>query len=301
MQCPYCKSKRVCRFGHNPCGTQRYRCRSCRKTHSERRRAVGNMYLSLDKACQAARLLVEGNSISSTARCVGIEATTVASLLCHFGRGCKDLLIARVRNVTVSHLELDEIWTFVQKKQRRVSASDPATVGDAYCFIALDRDSRLVTAWHLGKRDGNSTLRFILKVRQATAPGKFQISTDGWEAYEYAIELGLSDRASYARIVKVTRPGRVEAVLGSPDLSQTETTYIERFNGTLRQWCRRFTRKTYAFSKKWEMLESALALGFAHYNFCRIHRSLRVTPAMESGLTTHPWSISELLERACLG
>ena len=258
------------------------------------------MYLPIEKARFAADLLVEGNSIRSTARMTGLQISTVSTLLTQLGADCSDLLRSRIQNMDVNHLELDEIWTFVHKKQKRVKPDDPNTVGDAYCYIALERWTKLILAWHLGKRDEINTCRFILKVREATSSKRFQISTDGWPAYEYAIERGLSDRASYGRIVKVNHPGRVEAVFGNPDIDEIETTFIERYNGTLRQWCKRMTRKTYAFSKKWDKLEAALGLGFAHYNFCRIHRTLRVTPAMAAGLTDHPWTTAELLEMACL-
>ena len=259
------------------------------------------MYLPLDKARLAMLLLVEGNSVRSAARIAGIGKRTVLTLLSHLGEGCSDLLRSRVRNVRPTHLELDEIWTFVRKKQKRVQRGDPTDVGDAYCFIALERASRLVVAWHLGKRDEPNTAHFITKVRNATAEveepeQKYQISSDGWHAYPWAIATGLHDRATHGRIVKVIGPGRVEAGFGEPDLDETETTYVERFNGTLRQWSKRFTRLTYAFSKKWAMLEAALALHFAHYNFCRIHPALRVTPAMEAKVTKHLWSLDELLE-----
>ena len=175
---------------------------------------------------------------------------------------------------------------------------DPHTYGDAYTFIALDRATRFVVAWLLGNRDTTSTARFILNVRQAVSRKRFQVSSDGWEPYEWAIETGLGDRASYGRIVKVTPPGRVEAVFGNPDVDAIETTYVERFNGKLRQWCRRFTRKTYAFSKDWNMLRRALALQFAHYNFCRVHRTLKTSPAVAAGLADHPWDMGELLRAA---
>ena len=135
------------------------------------------------------------------------------------------------------------------------------------------------------------------KVRDATK-GTFQISSDGWQAYPTAIEIGLHDRATHGRIVKVIGPGRVEAGFGDPDLDQTETAYVERLNGTLRQWCKRYQRLTYAFSKKWENLEHALALHFAHYNFCHMHGTLQVTPAMEAGITDDVWSVADLVERA---
>ena len=158
----------------------------------------------------------------------------------------------------------------------------------------------MIVAWHLGKRDEHNTLLFVQKIRKATSKKRFQISSDGWSANEWALEIGMSDRASYGRIVKVTYPGRVEAVFGNLDVDEIETTFVERLSGTLRQWCKRYTRKTYAFSKKWGMLEAALALNIAHYNFCRIHRTLWVTPAMEAGLADHVWSLGKLLEKASL-
>ena len=299
VKCKYCNARSQ-RFGQNSSGTQRFRCLSCHRTFSEPRRCVGNMYLPFDTVCRAADMLIEGNSVRSTARFVGIRTSTVQSVVEHAGPGCDRFMRSRIHGLDVNHLELDEIWGFVYKKQKRVTDDDPSTVGDAYCFIAIDRDTRLILAWHLGKRDTRSTCEFIWKVRQATSPRRFQISTDGFEPYEYAIEIGLGDRASYGRIVKVAHPGRVEAVFGDPDVDEIETTYIERFNGTLRQWCKRLARKTYAFSKRWDMLEAMLALNFAHYNFCRKHRTLKITPAMAAGLTDHVWSVEELLEAACL-
>ncbi|MXY67088.1 MAG: IS1 family transposase [Acidobacteriia bacterium] len=298
MQCKHCSGR--CRdYGKNRSGTRRYQCVRCGRTQSEPRRSVGNMYLPFEKACRTAELLVEGCSVRSAARLSGLPRCTVLSLVAKAGGACRLLLRDRIRNVDVDHLELDEIWGFVYKKQRRVTAKDPDTVGDAYVFIAIERTTRLIVAWHLGKRDLSHTARFILAVRQATSAKRFQISTDGYPEYELAIEAGLSDRASYGRIVKVTNPGRVEPVFGNPDVSQIETTYIERFNGTLRGWLRRFSRKTYAFSKDWDMLEAALALLFASYNFCKVHTTLRKTPAMAAGLADHPWSMDELLEKAC--
>ncbi|MCY4585204.1 MAG: DDE-type integrase/transposase/recombinase [Bryobacterales bacterium] len=293
MTCHNCAAS--CRaHGRNRNGTRRYRCPTCRKTFSESRRTIGNMYLPIDKALLAVHLLVEGNSIRSTSRIVGIEQNTISSLLLHAGEGCAELLRNRIRAVPVSHLELDEIWTFVLKKQKRVMYGDPKTVGDAYCYIALDRGSRLVVAYHLGKRDDQNTVRFIRKVRAATA-GTCQISTDAYAAYQPAIGLLLEDRASHAKIVKAVGPGRIEAGIGQPNLDETETTYVERLNGTLRQHSKRLTRKTYAFSKRWKMLDAALALFFAHYNWCWVQRTLKTTPAVAAGLASEPWTLEELL------
>ena len=299
MTCHSCAAR--CRpHGHTRLGTRRYWCYQCRKTFSEPRRCVDGMYTPLDKINSAIQMLVEGSSLRSTSRMVDLELNTVYKLLQKVGHECDYLMSDRIRGVQVNHLELDEIWTFVKKKQSRVRPEDGGHVGDAYCFIALDRASRMVLAWHLGKRDERHTHLFVRKIRRATSESPFQISTDGFPAYELALERGLSDRASYGRLVKVNGPGRAEVVFGNANPAEIETTYVERFNGTLRQWCKRFTRRTYAFSKNWERLESALALLFAYYNFCKIHGTLHVTPAMQAGITNEPWTIGRLVEEACL-
>ena len=296
--CRYCLARSVL-HGRNSSGTLRYRCLSCQKTFSERRRTIGNRYLPFETTSLVAKLLVHGNSMTSTAHIAEIQENTVASLLTEIGEGCQTFLKTRVRNIDVSHLEVDEIWSFVYKKQKQVKDEDPSTYGDAYTFIAIDRATKLVVAWLLGKRDFEHTSHFAWRIRHATSREPFQISADGWESYEPALWKALGNRVSFGRIIKVSRPGRVEAVFGNPDVSKIETTFIERFNGTLRQWCRRFTRKGYAHSKNWEMLRRALALHFAHYNFCRVHHTLKTTPAVAAGLAAHPWTMDDLMEAAC--
>ncbi len=212
----------------------------------------------------------------------------------------------------VSQLQADEIWTFCKKKEghKFPHEAHAEEIGDAHTFIGLDRKSKLVVAWHLGKRDQESTDDFISKVRWATADERFDMCTDGFSPYVFAIDAGLHDRADYSQVVKTyskTEEGREgyspgsfvtvekKAILGYPNLSRASTSHVERKNGSLRQWCKRLTRLTYAFSKKWSNLGAALALHFAYYNFCRIHGSLRVTPAMAAGITDHVWTIDELI------
>ena len=184
-------------------------------------------------------------------------------------------------------------------------------IGDAYTFIALERSTKLVMAWHLGKRDRINTEDFISKIRWATAPTWFDVSTDAFQPYESAIDAGLYDRANHAQVVKLfsNRLERVsesyspakfvavakDAVTGNPDLDKAGTSHVERKNGTLRHWCKRLCRLTYAYSKSWDNLRAALALHFAYYNLCRIHGSLRITPAMAAGVTDHMWTIGELI------
>jgi IS1 family transposase len=203
------------------------------------------------------------------------------------------------------------MWGFVAMKEKAkgnlYKAAD--TLGDAYTYVAMERNSKLILAWHLGKRNKQDTLAFILKLRRATA-GKFQLTTDGWPSYPDAIERVFGSEIDYAQLVKVYAASRdgeqryspaevvdVEVVprAGMPDYERICTSHIERQNLTMRMQIRRLTRLTNAFSKKWENLQAAVALHFAYYNFCRVHSSLRVTPAMEAGLTDHVWTIAELL------
>ena len=184
-------------------------------------------------------------------------------------------------------------------------------IGDAYTYIALESSTKLVLAWHLGKRDTPNTIEFIRKLRVATFEDQFELCTDAFGSYLPAVNQVLYDRANYSQVVKVYSkqeegrerysPGEFvtvekQAMRGNPDLNRASTSHVERKNGSLRQWCKRLTRLTYAFSKKWENLQSALALHFAYYNFCRVHSSLRVTPAMEAGIADHVWTLTELIE-----
>jgi IS1 family transposase len=275
------------------------------------------MTVAEDKALLAIQLLVEGNSIRSTERICGIDRNTIMRLLVLAGERCEKLMSDRVRNLRVEHLELDEAWAYVGCHQKFVDheRDDAYTRGDQYVFIGMESKTKLVMAWHLGKRNGAETETFITKIRHATAADQlFDVSTDAFQPYETAIDGILFERANHAQIVKLFShhieegrerysPARFvsvakDAVTGMPDLDRASTSHIERKNGSLRQWCKRLTRLTYSYSKKWEHLHAALALHFAYYNFCRVHRSLRVTPSMESKVTDHIWTLRELLQAA---
>jgi IS1 family transposase len=228
------------------------------------------------------------------------------------GEECEKLMAQRVQNVPVRNLELDECWTYVGKKEAHKwpEEMNNIKIGDQYVYIALDRDSKLVMAWHLGRRDKRNTERFIEKVRWATASKEFDVSTDAWGAYPNAIDLILRDRANHTQVVKLFEgaeesrerysPGRFitvekKAILGNPDIRSAGTSRVERINGSTRQWCKRLTRLTYAFSKKWENLRAALALHSFYYNFCRIHSTTKTTPALESGVADRIWTLDELV------
>ena len=316
MTCHNCRIEMVKAGFYGKKRVQRYKCQQCGKRFSEpQEKPFGaDVRLPREKVTLILNCLVEGNSVRGTARLCDVEKRTVLNILKLAGESCERLLRERVRNVRVSDLELDEVWSFVGCKQKRLTPKryQKGMRGDAYTFVALERTSKLVVAWHLGKRDRINTEDFVSKVRWATAPGWFDVSTDAFPAYENAIDAGLHDRANHSEVVKLfsNRLDRVsegyspakfvcvqkDAVSGKPDLDRASTSHVERKNGTLRQWCKRLTRLTYAFSKRWENLHAALALHFCHYNFCRQHGSLsKLTPAMAAGITDHIWTMEELL------
>lgn len=270
------------------------------------------MYISQSRAVMALQLLLEGNSIRSTERITDMDRNTIMKLLVLAGERCAKLLETKIRAIPVREVEADETWGFVAKKEghKRAEESGCDEIGDAYCFIGMERNTKLVLAWHLGKRTQENTDRFIGKLAYATSEDRFQLSTDGFRPYVPAVDLYLQERVDFAQLVKTYyihhdgeqrySPKRmVEAVptpvRGLPKRRRICTSHIERQNLSIRMGMRRMTRLTNAFSKKWSNLEAAYALWFAYYNFCKIHRSLRVTPAMESGLSDHVWTIAELI------
>lgn len=314
MTCHNCRTEMVKAGYYGNQRIQRYKCQQCGKRLSEppQRPFNAGVRLPQEKVTIILHCLVEGNSVRSTSRLCNVEKRTVLNLLTLAGDHCERLLETRIQNVTVRDLQLDEIFGYVQKKEghKRPNEADAKEIGDAYTFIGLERTTKLVVAWHLGKRDRSNTEQFLEKVRKATAATRFEVCTDAFIPYAQAIRVILWDRADHSQIVKVYdkpeegrerySPGRfvmVEkaAMSGMPDLERASTSHVERQNGTLRQWCKRLTRLTYAFSKKWENLRAALALHFAYYNLCRIHGSLRITPAMAAGITDHVWDIGELI------
>lgn len=300
------------RFGKHRNGLRRFRCPQCKRTYTEpHKRTLDAMYIPQDRAVLATRLLLEGNSIRSTERCTGIDRTTLAKLLVLAGERCEKLLADRITDLPVRDVEADEIWGFVGMKEKAKGNvyKNVETLGDAYTYVAMERNSKLILAWHLGKRSRPDTLQFIVNLRRATK-GIFQLTTDGWPSYPEAVERVFGNDIHFAQLIKVyaaTRDGEqryspaevvdVEVVprAGMPDWERVCTSHIERQNLTMRMQIRRLTRLTNAFSKKWENLRAAVALHFAYYNFCRVHQSLRVTPAMEAGITDHVWTIAELM------
>jgi IS1 family transposase len=257
--------------------------------------------------------LVEGVSVRGTERLTGVNRETVLNLLVRVGNGCASLLNDRMRDLPCTRLEIDELWAFIGKKQRNVRETDDASrVGDAWTYVAIDADTKLVPCVLTGKRDAVTTNAFISDLASRLR-NRVQISTDGLRMYVRAIEASFPTGVDYAMIVKEYEaepagagrysPPKVSAtekipVLGAPIEELVSTSFVERQNLTMRMQIRRFTRLTNAHSKKLENHNAAIALHFAHYNFARVHGTLRVTPAMAAGLSSTLWSMDELLDAA---
>lgn len=312
MNCPTCNAQAQ-RYGRNRRGQQRFHCVTCNRTFiEERAKPLGKMILAEHKAVMCLQLLVEGNSVRSTERITGVHRDTILDLLVTVGDECEHLMQGRIRSLTVRDVECDEIWGFVGMKQKMKNflGIESEELGDAYCFIAIERNTKLILAWHLGQRTRPHTVLFTEKLARATS-GSFQISTDGFAPYRDAVVYSLGGQyVDFAQIVKVyaaTREGEQRyspaevidcvkmPIFGNPEMSRVGTSRIERQNLTVRMSMRRMTRLTNAFSKKWLNHKAAYALYFAHYNFCRVHSTLRVTPAMEARITGHIWTLQELI------
>ena len=270
------------------------------------------MILAEEKAMSVLQHLVEGCSVRSTSRITGVHPKTILNLLSLAGEKCEQLMAERIRGLRVKEVQCDELWGYVgmKEKTKAKQGKDDVTVGDAWTFVAIERHTKLVLAWHLGRRTERDTVAFTEKLAQATE-GSFQITTDGFRPYQDAVVLSLGAQGvEFAQLVKMyasSPEGEIRyspaecigckkiPVLGNPDMKKVSTSHVERQNLTMRMQMRRLTRLTNAFSKKWEKLYAMLALYFAWYNFCRVHQTLRVTPAMEAGITDHIWEIKELL------
>lgn len=260
----------------------------------------------------ALQLLLEGNSIRSTERICQMDRNTIMSLLLKAGERCQRLMDEKLVNLDVRDVEVDEIWGFVGKKEghRTAADQDAAEIGDAYCFVAMERNTKLVLAHYVGKRNAPSTEHFIAKVARATSSFPYQLTTDGFQPYIKAIKRNLAGRVHFGQLVKVyasprkgeqrySPPEVVRAVpypvMGYPKRDRICTSHIERQNLSIRMGMRRMTRLSNAFSKRWSHLEAAYSLWFAYYNWCRVHKTLRVTPSMEAGIENHVWTIAELI------
>jgi len=269
--------------------------------------------LSIDKKIAVIGALCEGSSIRSIERVTGVHRDTIMRLGVRVGQGCTALLDAKMRNLSCTRLECDEIWGFVGKKDRHVRPDDDPQFGNVWTYCALDADTKLVPAFRVSKdRDVPTTTAFMLDVADRMK-NRVQISTDGLGAYVQAIDWAFSGNVDYGQIIKTygteetveaqrrysapkISASEKKAIFGRPEFDLISTSYVERLNATTRLHMKRLARLTYAFSKKRENFEAAVGLHFAYYNLVKRHITLRCTPAMAAGVEQSFWSVADLVE-----
>lgn len=256
---------------------------------------------------------MEGNSVRAASRMTGAAKGTVLSLAVRLGEACADYQDAVLRNLPCKRLQADEIWSFLYAKQRNVerAKSVPTGAGDVWTWTAICRDTKLVPAWLVGKRDPEHAMAFMTDLARRMA-GRVQITTDGLAMYLDAVPWGFGENVDFAQLVKQYGSPSIEEqrrysparcigakraiVMGAPNPDEISTSHVERQNLTMRMSSRRFTRLTNAFSKKFTNHEAAVALHFLHYNFARPHSSLKgATPAQAVGVSRYRWSVDEII------
>jgi IS1 family transposase len=267
--------------------------------------------LNTAKQKQVTAALVEGNSIRATVRMTGVAKNTVVKLLADIGKACAEYQDKVFRDLPCKRIQCDEIWSFCYAKEKNVPEDKRGHFGfgDVWTFTAICADSKLVPSWLLGRRD-LPTATVFMKDLADRLKSKVQLTTDGHNMYLDAVESGFGKDVDFSQLIKLygSDPegekryspakcigAKKERIRGNPDPDHVSTSYVERQNLTMRMSMRRFTRLTNAFSKKVENLSYAVALHFMYYNFCRVHQTLRVTPAMEVKVTDHVWTIEEML------
>jgi transposase-like protein/IS1 family transposase len=336
IACAHATTKK---FGKDRKGNPRHRCLLCGKTWTDRpTNPLGEMRIPVADAKLALRMLTEGMSIRATARTTGLDKKTLLKLIVLFGTACRRFLDQRMQGLTLEHLQFDEQWTFVQKKQSRltmIEREDKHDVGDVYLWTCIDQKTKLMPSFLIGKRSADNARRFMCDVAaRLTFPNPHasdahsygmggykpitQVSTDGFQAYPEAVDLAFGPYVKFGTIIKEYRnvnmiytPSEMVGTQrkGRRNISGSEsrticTSHVERLNGTQRVFMKRLNRLTLCFSKKLANLEAAFAMFAAYYNFCWQTRmagkrgKLRSTAAMMAGLAGHVWSFDELFEKA---
>lgn len=267
--------------------------------------------LATDKRNNVVSALVEGVSINATCRLTGIAKNTVLKLLKDMGCAAAAYHDGHVRNLRVRRIQADEVWSFVYGKDKNLALEQVQSgLGSVWTWTALDADTKLIVSYMLGDRGADTAQAFIQDVASRVS-NRIQLTTDGHRVYADAVEDAFGADIDYAMLIKLYGASndnpesryspatcigcRTGVLAGNPDPDYISTSFVERSNLSMRMGMRRFTRLTNGFSKKVENHGHMVALYFMHYNFCRVHKTLRVTPAMEAGLTDHVWDIEELI------
>jgi len=291
---------------------QRYQCKDCRKCLADTASLpLDNLRVPMDKAVQVVEMLVEGIGIRAISRLTSLHQQTVLNVLELAGGRCAALLDKKIVGLALESVQVDEVWSFVGCKQRNNLTQDPER-GDQYVFMGMDADSKLILNFHVGKRDDANAQIFLFDLRRRIG-NTCQITTDGFGPYFNAVPMAFGNDVHYAQLIKVygitsdiNNPDRryspshcvgVRTLtnIGWPIQERISTSFIERTNLSVRLFNRRLTRLTLGYSKKLVNLRHSIALLIAHFNFCRVHSTVKKTPAMAAGITDHRWTIAELL------
>jgi IS1 family transposase len=264
--------------------------------------------LPLQKRAQILGMLVEGMSLRATSRLADVSINTVTKLLVDLGKACSEYQDKTLRNLPCKRIQVDEIWAFCYAKQRNVPENKRGEAGDLWTWTAICADTKIAPSWLVGPRDGDTATQFVCDLQKRLA-NRVQLTSDGHRPYLEAVEAAFGNDVDYAMLVKIYGQGpegqrrysppqiigtETHCCTGKPDPKHISTSFVERQNLTMRMSMRRFTRLTNAFSKKAENHAHAVALHFMFYNFGRIHKTLRVTPAMAAGVSDHVWSLEEI-------
>ena len=267
--------------------------------------------LSTDKRAQIVAALVEGNSMRAVSRMTGVARNTINTLLVDLGTACSEYQDKAFRNLSCKRIQCDEIWSFIGAKEKNTTAEKKETGwGDVWTWVAIDADTKLVPTWYIGTRDAGAAYHFMHDLAARLA-SRVQLTTDGHRAYIGAVEDAFGADIDYAMLVKiygnapeggevryspaVCMGARKAVQTGRPEFKHISTSFVERQNLTMRMSMKRFARLSNGFSKKVENHEHMVALHYMYYNFARIHQSLRVTPAMEAGVSDHVWTLDEII------
>lgn len=269
--------------------------------------------LDINRRSQIVAALVEGNSIRATSRMTGASKNTIIKLLEDVGAACANYQDEVFRNLTCRRLECDEIWSFCYAKKKNVAPAHQGIFGygDVWTWVAIDADTKLVPCWHVGRRDANAANEFMTDLA-GRLKTRVMLTTDGLKAYLEAVEGAFGCDIDFAQLVKIYGKAQdevryspaecigthTEVISGDPFPPMISTSMVERQNLTMRMSMRRFTRLTNGFSKKIENHMHAIALHYMYYNFARVHRTLRCSPAMEAGVSKTLWSISDIVKLA---
>lgn len=279
--------------------------------------------LKTEKQMDVLRLLVEGNSISSVSRLTRVHRDTCTRLMQRFGTGCRAFLDREMRDLQLSHLQLDEIWTFVRKKGYNITGLEPDLdeIGSVYLFVAFDADTKLIPSFRLDRRTAAAAQAFLLNLagclkmpkahasdQHAFQHGQYvpvtRISTDAFPGYVDAVDMAFGPYAVFGQLKKVTKGKGADkhvditkaAIKGSLHADDISTSLVERNNLTLRTFIRRFTRKSMGYSKKLANLRAAVRIHMAHYNYCWVHKTIKTTPAVAAGIIGERWKLLDLYE-----